>query len=84
MIHLYLDLFYETFNAINRQHHKQIHFLSLIFLIFWYLSKKKKKSSSMISSVSWPIEVSMLSLRLYIVCISSESLEYKKLIDIIN
>ena len=38
----------------------------------------------MISSVSWPIEVSMLSLRLYIVWISSESLEYKKLIDIIN
>ena len=33
MIHLYLNLFFEDYDAINQQYKKQIHFLSVFFLI---------------------------------------------------
>ena len=32
MIHFYLDLFYEGYNAINQHYQKQNHFLSLTLL----------------------------------------------------
>ena len=82
MINLYLDLFYENFNVINQHYHKQIHLLSLIALIFLGIFVKKESKSS--SMISLPIEISMLSIGLYIVQISSESLEEKRLTDIVN
>ena len=31
MIHLYLNLFYEDYNAVNQRYQKQIYFLSFFF-----------------------------------------------------
>ena len=41
MVHLYFDLFYEVYNAINQHYHEEIQFLSLIFLKFLDISLKK-------------------------------------------
>ena len=91
MIHLCLDLFYEMYNIINQHYQKQIYFLSLLFLDFLDIFEKRFKSSSMISSVSFPIKISVitimylvLSRTYYLVRILSESLEEKKLIAIVN
>ena len=86
MIHLYLDLLCEVYNAINQHFHRKIHFLSFFFLDFLdiFLSNKESKSFSMISSVSLLMKISMLSLGLYTVQVTSESLEEEKLTAIVN
>ena len=52
--------------------------------LFWYLCKKESKNYLIISFVSLPIMSSILSLLLYIVRVSSESFEEKKLIAIVK
>ena len=63
MIHLYLDLLCEVYNAINQHFHKKIHFLSFFFLDFLdiFLKNEESKSFSMILSVSLLMKISVIT-----------------------
>ena len=80
-----LDLFCENYSTINQHYQKQIHFIPLILLnCFDIFAKEIQKNYSIISSVSLPIVISILSRLEYIILVSSESLEEIKLVVVVN